>query len=118
VEGDPYYVCQRCTACCKWPGDVKVTAEEVDRIAQFMGMAVDDFIDQFTRLRTKRNGLSIIEKPNHECVMLEDGGCKINAVKPQQCRDFPNRWNFPGWEKVCEARPIYGEEARKKWAES
>jgi hypothetical protein len=26
--------------------------------------------------------------------------------KPQQCRDFPNRWNFPGSEKDCRAIPI------------
>jgi hypothetical protein len=24
-------------------------------------------------------------------------------VKPQQCKDFPNGWNFPGWREVCEA---------------
>jgi hypothetical protein len=26
-------------------------------------------------------------------------------VKPQQCRDFPNLWNFPGSEKDCRAIP-------------
>jgi hypothetical protein len=26
-------------------------------------------------------------------------------VKPQQCRDFSNLWNFPGFEKVCHAIP-------------
>ena len=30
----------------------------------------------------------------------------INEVKPQQCRDFPNKWNFPGWRQVCEAIPV------------
>jgi hypothetical protein len=27
-------------------------------------------------------------------------------VKPQQCRDFPNLWSFPGFEKVCRAKPV------------
>jgi uncharacterized protein len=31
-------------------------------------------------------------------------------VKPQQCRDFPNLWNFPGFEKVCHAVPKLVEE--------
>jgi len=26
-------------------------------------------------------------------------------VKPQQCRDFPNLWNFPGFEETCRAIP-------------
>ncbi len=56
-------------------------------------MDVDDFIQKFTRLRMNRNGLSLVEK-NHECIMLENGGCKIQDVKPFQCKDFPNRWNF------------------------
>jgi hypothetical protein len=30
----------------------------------------------------------------------------VQAVKPQQCRDFPNLWNFPGFEKICRAIPV------------
>jgi hypothetical protein len=29
----------------------------------------------------------------------------VQNVKPQQCRDFPNLWNFPGFEKMCQAKP-------------
>ena len=32
---DVHYVCQRCTACCRWPGDVRVEEEEIARIAGF-----------------------------------------------------------------------------------
>ncbi len=108
MSADPkvWYECQRCTACCKWPGDVKIEPDETSAIAEFLGLEEQDFIDRFTRLRTKRNGLSIIEKPNHECYFLVDGGCAINPVKPRQCAGFPNTWNFPGWRKVCEAKPI------------
>jgi len=27
-------------------------------------------------------------------------------VKPSQCAGFPNKWNFPGWQQVCEAKAI------------
>ncbi|MEY5013526.1 MAG: hypothetical protein RLY69_1241, partial [Verrucomicrobiota bacterium] len=64
------------------------------------------FIARFTRLRGDRTGLSLIEKDNHECVMLDGNNCTIQAVKPTQCRGFPNHWNFPGWREVCEAIPV------------
>lgn len=111
LDPDTFYVCQRCTACCRWPGDVRLEEDEIPRIAAFLGLEETEFLERFTRLRTNRQGLSLIEKENHECIMLEDGGCRIHEVKPSQCAGFPNRWNFEGWRKVCEARPIPMSEA-------
>jgi len=90
IDPDHYYVCQKCTACCKWPGDVRIEEDEIPQVATFLKLTEQEFIDQFTRLRSNRKGLSIIEKPNHECIMLENGGCRIHAVKPEQCKGFPN----------------------------
>jgi len=58
TELDPntWYQCDRCTACCKWPGDVRVEEDEISRIADFLEMSEDDFIQKFTRLRMNRNG--------------------------------------------------------------
>jgi hypothetical protein len=64
-----------------------------------------EFIARHTRVRPDRNGLSLLEKSNGECEFLVGNDCAIQAVKPQQCRDFPNLWNFPGFEKVCHAIP-------------
>jgi Fe-S-cluster containining protein len=100
-----HYQCQRCTACCRWPGQVKVSEEEVAQIAAFLSLEEHDFIQRHTRLRSERNGLALNDKPNGECWFLEGNDCLINPVKPQQCRDFPNKWNFPGWRQVCEATP-------------
>lgn len=69
-------------------------------------MSEHDFIQQYTRLRQYRDGLALIDKPNGECIFLEGRECAIQAVKPQQCSDFPNKWNFPGWREVCEAIPV------------
>lgn len=98
--------CGRCTACCRWPGDVRLDDAEIARIARFLGMAEDEFIERFTRLRMDRRGLSLIEHPDHRCIMLEGNECLIHAVKPDQCRGFPGRWRFPGWREICEARPV------------
>jgi len=101
-----HYVCQRCTACCRWPGDVRIEEDEIAPIAAHLGMTEEAFIAAFTRLRTNRMGLSLIEKENHECIMLEGNSCRIHPVKPEQCAGFPNKWNFPGWRDVCEAIPV------------
>lgn len=103
---DVYYQCQRCANCCRWPGEVIVTDGEVDAIAEYLQLDVSEFIERYTALRLNRQGLTLIEKPNHECVFLEGIDCAINPVKPRQCRDFPNKWNFPGWRQVCEAIPV------------
>lgn len=106
LDPDVFFACQRCTACCKWPGDVRLEPREVPRIAGFLGLTESGFIDRYTRLRSDRQGLSLIEKANHECIMLEGAACRIHPVKPDQCAGFPNRWNFPGWREVCEAIPV------------
>jgi N-acetylmuramoyl-L-alanine amidase len=58
-------------------------------------------------------GLSLIEKDNHECIMLDGDSCRIHPVKPGQCAGFPNKWNFPGWRDVCKAVPVPMGEAPK-----
>ncbi len=106
LEPGVRYICGRCTNCCRWPGDVRLEEDEIPRIAEFLGMDVAEFIGRHTRLRTNRRGLSLLEKENHECVMLEGNACRIHPVKPAQCAGFPNTWNFPGWRNVCEAFPV------------
>lgn len=101
-----YYQCQRCTNCCRWPGTVALGEGEAERIAKFLKLEVTDFIDRYTDLLPNRNGLTLISKPNHECIFLEGRDCVIQAVKPKQCAGFPNTWNFPGWREKCEAIPV------------
>ena len=105
-----FYQCQRCTACCRWPGFVRLKEEEIAPIAAHLGMSEYDFIQQYTRLTPQRTGLALIDKPNGECYFLEGRDCLLQPVKPAQCKGFPNTWNFPGWQEVCEAIPIEVEE--------
>lgn len=100
------YVCQRCTACCKWPGDVRIDEQDISNISEFLKISEKDFLEKYTRLRMNRMGLSLLEKDNHECIMLEGNSCKIHDVKPSQCAGFPNKWNFPSWRDLCEAIPV------------
>lgn len=97
--------CRRCTACCRWPGQVRLSDAEITRLAEFQGVSEHDFIQQFTRLRQDRLGLALQEKPDGACIFLEGNDCAVQPVKPRQCREFPNLWNFPGFEKICHALP-------------
>ena len=102
---DVHYDCQRCTACCRWPGQVKIGEPEIQAMAALLRLEAWDFIQQYTRLRPQRDGLALLDKPNGECIFLEGRDCRVQQAKPVQCQGFPNTWNFPGWRSVCEAVP-------------
>ncbi len=95
------HVCQRCGACCRWEGDVCLTEEDITAIAAYLHLTEEDFINTCCRLQRNRRGLSLIDAEDGACIMLRENACRIQPVKPQQCRDFPQRWNFPGWEQRC-----------------
>jgi Fe-S-cluster containining protein len=112
VGGEPVrggkWVCQRCTACCRWPGHVRVTEEEIGLMAGHLGIAEHDFIQRYTRLRFDRKGLVLEEQEGGACIFLDGMDCLVQGVKPKQCRDFPNGWNFPGWQDICHAVFVVG----------
>ncbi len=100
-----FYDCQRCTACCRWPGQVRLTDAEITRLATFHGLSEHDFIQRYTRLAHDRRGLALQEQPGGACVFLVGDDCSIQPVKPQQCRDFPNLWRHPDADQLCRAIP-------------
>lgn len=99
------FECARCGRCCEWAGAVKVSASEVDAMADFLGITPEVFSDRFLRLMDDRSGLSLVENPDGSCVFYsrETRRCAVNPVKPRQCAGFPVEWNFPGWEAFCAA---------------
>ncbi len=79
---------------------------EVERIAAHLGISTDEFIQQHTRLTQQRDGLALLDQASGACAWLRGDDCQINPVKPQQCRDFPNLWSFPGASEICRAKPV------------
>ena len=65
---------------------------EIAQLASFKGISEQQFIDEFMRLRKDRRGLALKEKPDGSCTFLKGKDCMVQSVKPQQCREFPNRW--------------------------
>ena len=112
----PKYICQQCTNCCRWPGFVRLTNEDITRIATYLKQSEFRFIQTYTRLRPHRDGLALQDQGDGSCVFLDGQSCAIHPVKPAQCAGFPNEWRFPGWRSVCEAIEVKeadpGENAR------
>ncbi|MFH2090977.1 MAG: YkgJ family cysteine cluster protein [Pseudomonadota bacterium] len=95
------FKCLGCGACCRQDGYVRLKKNEPDKIAAFLNMDVYDFIETCTVLTCDRHSLALKDKKNGECLFLTPGGCAINAVKPDQCLDFPHRWKFKAFKTTC-----------------
>lgn len=103
-RADSAFKCRQCGACCRVPGPVRLRRGEDEAIAAALKMDVRSFVDRYARLTRDRTGLSLEERPDHACVFLTDEGtCRIETTKPQQCRDFPHRWHYAGYERDCAA---------------
>lgn len=91
------FACQRCGACCRWPGTVLLTAEDVAAAAEFLGLGGGEFVETYTALARNRAQLALKEAPDGACVFLDAAGrCRIYAARPRQCRDFPHGWRVAG----------------------
>jgi Fe-S-cluster containining protein len=101
-----YFECQRCTACCRWPGQVRQQASDIAALAAHLGLSEREFIHRHTRLNAHRTGLALRNKPNGECEFLAGRDCEVQAANPDQCGGFPNRWHFPGFREVCQAAAV------------
>ena len=95
------FQCTRCHACCRQEGYVRLRLGEAESIARFLGMNILSFTREYTVLTRDRQALSLIERKTGECIFLGDKGCRINEVKPGQCRDFPLKWQFSDFETIC-----------------
>jgi len=97
------FACTQCGACCRVPGYVRVTEREVVALATHLGMDVEAFTAEHTRLLPDRSGLALLEHADGRCAFLtEEGTCRIQPVKPGQCRTFPYAWRYPDMATICE----------------
>lgn len=98
------FECTQCGRCCGGePGVVWVSPAEARAIAKRLDIPVEEFYEVYTHTEGRR--VSLTEKPNGDCVMLEAGGCTIYEERPLQCRTYPWwPWNLKtqeDWEAVA-----------------
>jgi len=87
--------CKECegNCCIGESGYIWVTNEEIEKIANFLKIDKNIFINRF--LIKVGYKYSIKEKPykdGYACLFFENG-CKIYPVRPNQCRTFPF-WDY------------------------
>ena len=97
------FQCHCCGRCCRIPdGIVRVSDDEIARIAKFLDMDEATFIASETELAPDRRGLILKNTPEGVCVYLtSDTLCRINPVKPDKCRTFPFEWTNADSTSVC-----------------
>lgn len=102
------FECTQCGNCCGGaPGTVLLSEQELLRLAASLGLSPEEFGKQYTR-RIPSGKLSLLEKPNHDCVFFEPGqGCTVYSERPTQCR------TWPFWRANLASRPHWEDSARE-----
>lgn len=101
------FQCTRCGNCCTGePGFVWVNDTEIQKIAEYLGERVEEFI--LTHTRPSFRGRSLREKANGDCVFWSrEKGCTIYPVRPIQCR------TWPFWESTLKSPKTWAETNQK-----
>ncbi|UCG85906.1 MAG: YkgJ family cysteine cluster protein [Gemmatimonadota bacterium] len=101
------FECTRSGNCCGGaPGVVRVTDEDVAKLARHLNLSDAEFREIYTR-EVGENELSLKEKSNHDCVFFErENGCSVYKLRPRQCR------TWPFWHHVVESPERWSEEAQ------
>ena len=99
--------CKMCGDCCYGEGGITLKTEEVERIADFLGISSRSFAARYCETRHGR--LSIKTGTNRFCVFFEQRGCLIHPVKPRVCASWPfypaNVTDKGSWELAKDACP-------------
>lgn len=95
------FTCQGCGGCCSgFPGYVWLSMAEIEKMAAFLHMSVEEFAKKYTR----RVGdyISLIETaPNYDCIFFREKKCLIYPARPVQC------CTYPFWEENMESKKTY-----------
>jgi uncharacterized protein len=81
------FCCQQCGDCCQGQGGIFPNAVEIDLIAQYLKITVEQLRHDFLEITS--SGPAVKNKPGGGCVFNEQGRCRIHPVKPRICRDWP-----------------------------
>jgi hypothetical protein len=91
MSADPHprvFHCRQCGDCCSGRGGIYVRPDEVEAMAGLVELSVEEFCRRFVeasalgpRLTVAANGFCVFQ--------LEGNLCRVHAVKPFICRQWP-----------------------------
>jgi hypothetical protein len=107
------FKCTGCGDCCTGsPGYVWVNKEEISKLAELVGLGIDEFEARFVRLVGVRK--SLVEFANGDCTFFDNKTrkCKVYSARPRQCRTWPfwdsNIRTPEAWAETCQVCPGSG----------
>ena len=84
----PVFQCRQCGDCCAGRGGIFVKPREVEEMAALLGLPVKEFRRRYVEASQMGPRLGIAD--NGFCVFLLEGNlCRVHAVKPFICRQWP-----------------------------
>lgn len=84
------FECTQCGNCCTGqPGYVWVDGEEIEQIAEHLGVSVGEV--RLIHTRIARGRLSLTEYANGDCTFFDPvtRRCRVYPARPKQCRTWP-----------------------------
>lgn len=96
------FECVKCGGCCKQNGALRLLVDDIERIAEFIGLTPEEFCRQYSVNHTYKN-LYFIDIYDRCCFLDKNNNCKINSVKPFFCSNYIPYVDNPGSPiyKVC-----------------
>ncbi|MFP4168310.1 MAG: YkgJ family cysteine cluster protein [Desulfonatronovibrionaceae bacterium] len=85
---EPVFECLMCGSCCQGQGGIVTALHEQQRMADYLGLSVQDFFSRYLEIRNRK--YCIKTREDGYCIFFREGkGCDIHPVKPDVCRAWP-----------------------------
>lgn len=82
------FECKKCGQCCAGKGGIVMTYKEIERIANFLKVSLEVFVEKYTY--QNNNKVKLKSQENNYCIFFQNGeGCLIHSVKPDVCQAWP-----------------------------
>ncbi|QED26573.1 YkgJ family cysteine cluster protein [Microvenator marinus] len=113
------FECTGCGECCRKPGWVFFTEEDIATASAFLGISPEEFEERFLETSDGRYYVDVPEES--ACPFLLDDACTIHSARPVQCRTYPF-WpeivkSPGGWVRERKECPGIDQGRRYSWEE-
>ncbi|MGD1097787.1 MAG: YkgJ family cysteine cluster protein [Bryobacteraceae bacterium] len=79
--------CRQCGECCR-VGEVELKERDVEKLARFFRISVQQFLDQYAM--ESEDGNVILRRTEAGCVFLAGNECSVYEERPGTCERFPH----------------------------
>ena len=109
LDGSEFqFKCTACGHCCKGPGDVYFTEEDLQAIKKHLKLGAFGFARLKRKLIQERIPGYYVHRSGEACILLQNNRCSVYEVRPLQCKTYPfwpsnfqSRANFRSLVKEC-----------------